>query len=323
MRNFLTVLNLNKLLRYLMPALLLGIGPVTVWANSASQSKKAETTTRAGEPSPKTGDTTGDDQPEPFLPHWTGDIGFNFSTQPSQSGQGQVTADFALTGTYNFTSGGHFLSLGASGGQQTVEGANTNYGSFTAGAGLGFGFFLPSLDFVFQQGASALNSIASTLTLNFQIFDPLSLGGTLGGGFESHQGPKSQIPIKGWSALDKIVEIDSANWTAGLTASFRAWDFLSFSLTGQDETSSTYQIQTVLHTTQTELTESEQILSGTLGLNFTFFEDLTLGFSLQEGQELYPAGTIYSQVLKQTVNFSKPTSVNFSGYTFEIGYSLP
>ena len=263
------------------------------------------------------------DKAEPFAPHWTGEVGFNYSTQPSQSGQGQITSDFILTGTYNLTQGGHFFSLAAGGGQQTVEGANSNYGTFIAGAGLGLGFFLPSMDFTFEQGAATLNSINSTLTLDFQLFDSLTLGVVLGGGYENHQGPKSQIPIKGWKALDKIVEIDSENGTGEITANFKACDFLSFSLTGEDEFSETYQIQTVLHSVQTPLSESEQISSVILGSSITFFDDLILDLSLQEGQELLPAGTIYSQVLKQTVNFSKPTAQNFSGYTFSLSYNLP
>lgn len=303
---------------FFLTAALMGLsGFSTVKAESHSKTAAA-----AVDPASEEG-AENSDEDEPFVPHWTGEMGFNYSTQPSQSGQGQITKDFTLTGTYNLTQGGHFFSLAASGGQQTVEGANSNYGAFTVGAGLGLGFFSPSLDFTFQQGAAALNSINSTLTLNFQILDPLTLGGTLGGGYENHQGPKSQIPIKNWSALDKIVEIDSSNWTGGIVATFKAWDFLSFSLTGQNEVSSTYQIQTVLHTVQTQLTESERIPSVLLGSSLTFFDDWTLDISIQEGQEQFPAGTIYSQVLKQTVNFSKPTAVNFSGYTFDLSYSLP
>lgn len=278
---------------------------------------------------PDSAPTTADDQAKtkedekPFAPHWTGQLGLNYSSQPSQQGivgvnLGQVTKDLSFTGTYNLSESGHFVSLGIMGGQQKVEGADTNYGSFTLDGGLGLGIFFPSLSIVVQQGASALNSISSTLNLNFQIFDPLTIGLILGGGVESHQGPVSQI----LGTNDAIDEIDSNSWSGGVIINFTPWNFLSLSLTAQQEYDTTYQYQTISHTNVISLNQSSRIPSLTLEPDITFWKDFVLEPSVQIGQEFYPAGKIYSKLLGRTVNFSTPTTQSFTGYSICLAYNF-
>jgi hypothetical protein len=262
------------------------------------------------------------DEDKPFAPHWTGQLGLNYSNQPGQQAiagvTGQVTKDLTLTGTYNLAESGHFVSLGITGGQQKVEGADTNYGSFTLDGGLGLGIFFPSLSIVVQQGASALNSISSTLNLNFQVFDPLIVGLTLGGGLESHQGPVSQI----LGTSDAIDEIDSNSWSGGVIINFTPWNFLSLSLTAQQEYDTTYQYQTISHTNAISLNQNSRIPSITLEPDITFWKDFVLELSVQVGQEFYPAGTIYSKLLGRTVNFSTPTTQSFTGYSIGLAYNF-
>jgi hypothetical protein len=47
-----------------------------------------------------------------------------------------------------------------------------------------------------------------------------------------------------------------------------------------------------------------------------------LELSGQVGQEFYPAGTVYSTVLKKTVTFATPTTENFSGFTMGLTYNF-
>ncbi len=254
---------------------------------------------------------------KPFVPHWTGQLGLAYSSQPSQLGQGQITRDLTFTGTYEITESGHFFSLGLTGGQQKVEGADTNYGGMALNGGLGLGFFLPSLSLAMQVGSAALNSIDSTLTLNFQIFEPLTAGLLVEGGTESHQGPN---PIT--QDTTTLVEIDSANISGGVVIGFVPWDFLSLSLTGQQEYSVTYQWQTLSQSLQKNLNQGERIPSVSLGADVTFLKDFVLELSGQVGQEFYPAGTVYSSVLKKTVTFAKPTTQNFSGFSMGLMYNF-
>jgi hypothetical protein len=286
-------------------------------ATPTAGAKAAATSMTAA--SPKADDETGDDdENEPFTPNWTGDVGFTYTNQPSQLGQGQITEQVLLTGDYHLTEGGHYVSLAVGGGQQVLEGIPTSMGTFTFGGGLGFGFFQPSLETQIQQGAQALTSITSTLTLDFQFWTPLGLELTFAGGPESHQGAVSQL----LGTSDKVDEIDSYNLTPGAELSFIPWDFLTFTLTGSDEYSTTYQYQNVTHTVQTPLNQTEQIPSITLGSEITGFTDFTLTLSYQVGEELYPKGVIFSPILGKTVKFGAATTEGFTGYTVELSYNL-
>ena len=263
----------------------------------------------------------GEEAEKSFLPHWTGQLGLSYSNQPSQAGQGQTTQELNFTGTYNFTEGGHYMSFALAGGQQMLEGSETNYGAVTVEGGLGLGFFLPSVSVGFQQGAAALNSYGSTLNLNFQLYDPLTVGMTGGAGIESHQGPTSVI-FPNSSNPDAFKEVDSYNWNLGAVVTFEPWEFLTLSLTAQEEFDTTYQIQNIAHTNSQSLNSSDQIPSVTLGADVTLSKSFVFELSGQAGQEYYPAGTVFSPVQGKTVNFSKPTQQGFSGFSAGLVYNL-
>ncbi|HTA76170.1 MAG TPA: hypothetical protein VK791_03315 [bacterium] len=259
------------------------------------------------------------DEPEkPFIPHWTGQLGASYSNQPSQQGQGQIQRQLSLTGTYNFTESGHYASVGLAAGKQMVEGSDSNYGQLNLDGGLGLGFFQPSLAFQFQRGESALNSFTSTLTLDFQLWDPFTIGLIMSGGLQSQQGPLSQV----LGTTDTTVEIDSRSYSSGLMAEFVPWDFLTLSLTASNAYSNTYQIQNVKRTVAKALDQTDNIPSLTLGTDITFLTDFTLALGLQAGYENLPAGTVYSPILGKTVDFSAPSTQNFTGYSFGLTYSF-
>lgn len=259
-----------------------------------------------------------EDQNEPFKPNWTGQVAYTFSSQDTL-GQTEINQEVALTGTYNFTESGHYFSVVSGGGQETLEGSPTSYGTFSGEAGLGLGIFKPSLNLTFQQGAQALNSYDATLDLNFQMFKALEVGPMLEVNPENHQGPLSEV-LRGNS--DKIDEIDSVDWTAGLVVTATPWDYLEFSLTGEEDYSRTYLWQNILHTFQHELNETDRIPSIILACDMTFLTDFVLALSIQEGREYFPAGINYSPILRTTVNFTVPTTVNFSGYSIGLTYNL-
>jgi hypothetical protein len=258
---------------------------------------------------------------KPFVPHWTGQLGFNYSTQPSQLGQGQQTQELSFTGTYDLTESGHYFSWGITGGEQLLEGALTNYGEITAEGGLGLGIFLPSLSLALQQGAAALNSYSSTLTLNFQVLDSLTAGTTGGVGLESHQGPASQI-YPNASNPDSFIEVDTGNWTAGVEVSFTPWDFETLTLTAEQETDLTFQTQGINHNNVNAINQSDQIPSLTLETETTFVKDFQLLLSGQIGEEYYSAGTVFSPITGKTRTFTQATAESFTGFTVGMLYNF-
>jgi hypothetical protein len=256
---------------------------------------------------------------EPFAPNWSGQLVYSYSSQPSEQGQGQITNDFTLTGTYNLTETGHYFSAGIVGGTQLVEGITSNYGGVNLEGGLGFDFFQPALSLELQQGAQALSSQTSTLILNFRFWDPLTIGLSSGAGISSHQGPVSEVSLR---TSDKVVEIDTYNWNLGATVDFAAWDFLGFSLGGQREYDVTYQFQNVIHTVVNSVNQTDVISYLSLGANITFWEHLVLGLTGQAGYENYPEGPAYSPILGRTVNFSAPTTQNFTSWSIDLTYNF-
>jgi len=258
------------------------------------------------------------DEAETFEPNWTGTVGFTYTNQPSQAGQGQITEQVLLTGDYYLTESGHYISLAVGGGQQQLEGVPTSMGTFTAGGGLGFGFFQPSLETEIQQGVQALISVTSTLTLDFQLWKPFGVELTFAGGTESHQAAVSQL----LGTSDNLDEIDSYNLTGGVELSFVPWDFWTITATGNKEYSTTYQYQNVTHTVQTQLNQTERIPSVTFGSELTCFTDFTLTLDFQVGEEDLPKGIVYSPVEGKTVKFGTATTEGFTGYTFELAYNL-
>jgi hypothetical protein len=256
------------------------------------------------------------EEKEPFKPNWTGNLAYTFSSEDTL-GQAEINQEIALTGTYNYTESGDYFSVVAGGGQEKLEGSPTSYGTFSGEGGLTVDSFKPSLTIAFQQGAQALNSYDATLSLNFQIFKELEFGPMFEGNPESHQGPP---PIK--SNPDKIVEIDSVDWTGGFVATATPWDFLELSLTWEEDYSRTYLWQNILHTDQHDLNETQRIPSVTLSADMTFLTDFVLTLSIQEGIQYFPVGINFSPILKETVDFTSPATVSFSSYSFGLTYNL-
>lgn len=255
---------------------------------------------------------------KPFAPHWSWEAGLSYSSQPTQLGQGQIQRQLSLAGIYNFTESGTYASIGTVAGRQIVEGTDSNYGQLNLEGGLGLSFFQPSLGFQFQRGESALNSFISTLTLDFQIWNPFTVGMIFTGGLQSQNGPLSQL----LGTADTTVEIDSRSWSSGLEAEWVPWDFLTLSLTASDAFDNTYQVQDVKHTVSKFLNDTDQIPSLTLGADITFLTDFVLALGLQAGTENFPAGTVYSPILGKTVTFSTPTTENFAGLSIGLTYNF-
>ena len=286
-------------------------GMIQANADTAS----TETPTAISAPDSKDSSVESD---KPFAPYWSGEAGLSYSNQPSQLGQGQIQRQLSLTAIYNFTESGTYMSVGAVAGRQMVEGTDSNYGQLNLEGGLGLDFFQPSLGFQFQRGESAFNSLVSTLTLDFQLWNPFTVGMIFTGGLQSQNGPLSQI----LGTADTTVEIDSRSWSSALEVEFVPWDFLTLSLTASDAFNNTYQVQDVKHTVSKPLNDTDQIPSLTLGADISFLTDFVLALSLQAGYENFPAGTVYSPILGKTVTFNMPTTENFTGLSIGLTYNF-
>ncbi len=258
---------------------------------------------------------------KPFVPHWTGQLGLTYSTQPTQLGQGQQTEQLNLTGTYNITESGAYVSLEIAGGELLLEGANTNFGEITGEGCLAMGIFLPTLSLSLAEGAAALNAYSSILTLDFQVLDSLTVGPLVSGGVETHQGPASQI-YPNTSNPDSFIVVSTGDWDAGVEVSFVPWDFETLTLTGQQEIDVTFQTNGVDDDNVKPINQSDRIPSLTLETETTFCKDFQLLLSAQAGQEFYSAGTIFSPITGKTRTFTQPTEQNFTGYTVGLLYNF-
>jgi hypothetical protein len=244
-------------------------------------------------------------------------MGFTYSNMPSAGGQGQQIEQLGLTGTYNFTEGGHFLSMGIGGGEELLEGAETNFGEITLEGGLGLGFFNPSLELMTQQGASALNTFGSTLTLGLKPLDELTFGLIGGGGLQSHQGPPPT------QSTDRIDEIDGYNYSGELQVSWETSDLLTLSLTGETEWDTTYQWQNVPHTEVHGLNnETDYMPSLTLGIDANFTKNYEVELDLQAGKEYEPAGLFYSPKKAKFIFNPKPVEQDFQGLSLALNYNF-
>lgn len=304
-----------------LPAFALAMGTPTPVSTQVSPSP-ATSAIAAQDTEGSSADEMSNIEDKTFIPHWTGQLGLNYSTEPTQQGQGQITKELNLTGTYNMTESGHYFSVEISAGQQLLEGSNTNYGEITAEGGLGLGVFLPSLSFALEQGASALDSYTTTLNLNFQVMDSLTVGPTGTLGLENHQGPATQIYPKDTTNSDTILEVDTGDWSGGLVVSFVPWDFLTLSLTGQQEIDYTFQTQNIDHTSYKIINQSDRIPSAILEGEVTFLKDFQLQLSAQAGDQYYSAGTVFSPITGKTQTFTKPTAQGFTAYTVGLLYNF-
>jgi hypothetical protein len=248
-----------------------------------------------------------DQSEKTFVPHWSGELSLSRSSQPAPNGQGQTQNDLSFTATDNLSESGNFISLGADGGNQRVEGNPSAYGTLSVGGGLGIGIFTPSLTVTGQYGEANVKNYSGTLNLDFQVFEPLTVGVLLGGGFQAHQGPVSQT----------TGTVNTKNWTSGLTLAFQAFNDLGFNASVQQQTDITYQFQFQLLgvTHVLNVNQSDRIPSVTLGADWDFAKDWALEGTAQYGREYYPKGTFYSPVLGSTVTYSQATAKDFEGYS--------
>jgi hypothetical protein len=244
-------------------------------------------------------------------------LGFTYSNMPSSGGQGQQIEQLGLMGTYNFTESGHFLSLGIVGGEELLEGGETNFGEITLEGGLGIGFINPSLEIMTQQGASALNTFGSTLILSLKPLDELTFGLIGGGGLQSHQGPPPT------QSTDRIDEIDEYNYNGELQVSWETSDLLTLSLTGETEWDTTYQWQNVTHTQVYGLSkETDYMPSMTLGIDLNFTKNYEVEVDLQAGKEYEPAGLFYSPKKAKYLYNAKPVEQDFQGLSLGLNYNF-
>jgi hypothetical protein len=174
-------------------------------------------------------------------------------------------------------------------------------------------------------GENALRQYEGNLTLGFQIWDPLAVNYTLGGNAGSHQGDLSQFyPIlQNYPQFNGVVQIDTAGWNTSLGPSFTPWDGCSLSLSLEYEYDVTYQLQIINNPSKkTPVNLADQIVTLTLGLDFTLFKGFTLDLSPQWGREYQPAGAVYSPLAGGLVVNSSPTTQNFVGGAVSVGYSF-
>lgn len=256
---------------------------------------------------------------EMFKPNWTEQLGLSYSSQPSQTGQGQITSELDFTGTDHLTESGHSFSVGAGAGKQKVEGSSTAYGKLLLDGGLGLGVFLPSLDAQFERGQTALSSNALTANLNFQFWEPLTVGMSFSGTLESHNGPASLVG----GTSGTTVQIDDEDYSGSLVSTFQAWEFLGFTLTGEQEYDDTFQIEGLgkKHLTK-PINEVDRIDSISLMVDIIFLKNFELQLTGQTGVENLPAGTVYSRIQAQTVTLTQATTEPFKGYTFALLYNF-
>lgn len=263
-----------------------------------------------------------DIESEMFHPNWTGQLGLTRSSQPSQTGQGQVQTELDLTGTDHLAESGHYFSVGGGAGRQKQEGSSPAYGKATLEGGLGLGIFLPSLNLQMERGQTALNSNTLTANLNFQVLEPLTVGMSFSGTLESHDGPASLVGATAVTLAETTVAIDSRDGSGSLVVTYNPWDFLGFTLTGEREYDDTYQVQGVRHLKTVALNEADQINSLSLMADFTFLKDFELQLTGQTGVENLPAGTVYSPIQAETITLTQPATEPFKGYTFALLYNF-
>jgi hypothetical protein len=260
--------------------------------------------------------SAGEDESEkPFKPYWENEFELSSSNQQA----GQSTNSLSYTGTQHFDEGGNFFSLEAETLHQKVEGVGSSIGGLTFEGGLGLGFFAPSLAVGFQGGDNAWRQLNGTLTLGFQLWDPLSLDLVGGGNLGSHQGSVSQF----YPSLTGNVRIDTAGVSATFGPTFTPWDWWAISATIGYENDVTYELQAIKDLAlKVPVNQADQIGTLNLALDFTLFKGFILDLAPQVGREYLPAGSVYSPKAGGLVYNSSPSAQNFVGGTVSISYSF-
>ncbi len=297
------------------------MGMILAGAPLRAQIPSPQATPAVTNPASSPSDSSDGEQDEkPFKPYWENEFQLGYSRQQA----GQNTDTLTYTGTRYLDEAGDFFSGEAEVSRQKVEGVVSSTGTLTAAAGMGLGFFTPSLALGFQGGESALRQINGDLAMGFQLGDPLSLDLTLGGNVGSHQGDVTSL-LPQLSVLGRPVtaRIDTAGWSVSLGPAFTPWDGFSIEATAGYEYDVTYQVQSITDPAKKKLiNQADQIGTLTLDLSFTLFKGFTLDLIPQVGKEYSPAGTFYSSLSGGLVSFSSPTVQDFVGGTVAAGYSF-
>jgi hypothetical protein len=290
-------------------------------ADTAGQGKQAssDTVSKKGETA-NSDDEDGEDQP--FKPYWENEFQLSYASQQA----GQLTTSLCYTGTHHFTEGGNFLSLEGVIQAQKIEGVRSNVDILTLEGGLGIGSFTPSLSLGYELGQNDWQQMDSTLTLGFQVMDPLTINYTLGGTIGHHSGN-----VTGYfsTAIQAIIapqgqavtgQIDTATVNTSLGFTVVPWDWWSITPTLGYEYDLTYQVQ--WPRLKEPINQADKTATLSLALDFTLFKGFILDLSPQVGQEYQPAGTFYSKLAGGFVSSTVPTTQNFTGGTVSVSYSF-
>ncbi len=258
----------------------------------------------------------------PFKPYWENEFQLSYASQQA----GQLTTSLCYTGTQHFTEGGNFLSAEGVVQGQKIEGQRSNVDILSLEGGLGIDFFTPSLSLGFELGDNDWRQVDSTLTLVFQVLDPLTLTYSLGGTIGHHSGN-----VTGYfnSTVQSLVspdgqpvtgQIDTASTNSSLGFTVIPWDWWSITPTLGYDYELTYQVQ--WPRLKEPINEADQTATLSLALDFTLFKGFILDISGQGGKEYQPAGTFYSKLAGGFVTSSSPITQNFTGGTLSVSYSF-
>jgi tetratricopeptide (TPR) repeat protein len=274
------------------------------------------------------------DAATPFKPYWENE--FQLSVQNQQ--EGQSTNTLSYIGTYHLDKGGDTLGGQAQGIHQKVEGSASSIGALAVDGGLGIDAFTPSLTVGVQGGQNQWRQLNGTLTLDEQLWDPLSLSFVIGGNVGSHSGTFSQVysasatflnltTAQANALLNNPVRIDTDSWNASLGPVFTPWDWWSLSPTVGYEYDDTFQFQIsgpkkTLTIPLTKENEAVGTYTLTLTMDFTLFKGFVLEAAPQVGEEYYPAGLAYSNTAGGLVYHATSTTVDFTGGTLSVSYSF-
>ena len=271
-------------------------------------------------------DNEGDDSllETPFKPYWENEFQLSYASQQA----GQLTTSLCYTGTQHFNEGGNSLSVEGVIQGQKIEGARSNVDILTTEGGLGIGSFTPSLSVGFELGDSNWRQIDSTLSLWFQVIDPLSISYTLGGTIGHHQGDVTgYFPSSVQTALLALTsgqpvtgQIDTASLNTSLGFTVDACEWWTITPTLAYDYEYTYQVQ--WPKLKEPINQSDKSATFTLALDFTLFKGLILDLAPQVGQEYTPAGTYYSKLAGGFVISTNSSAQNFTGGTLSVSYSF-
>jgi hypothetical protein len=251
------------------------------------------------------------EEEKPFTPHWSGQVEFNHLSR-QETGHVQSQDEMTLTALYHFTESGHYAAIGAGGGVQALEGGLSAFGELNLEGGLGLGAFQPSLGLQIQRGSQSLSALTSTLSLDFEVSDVLTLGPVFWIGTFGYQGSAG---------------VDSGRRGLAFKMDFTPLDFLAFSAQVSRETDEYYGASTpatpgLARPNPAGTNPADTVSALSLGIGITLFGKLGLEATGQAGIEDLPAGTVYSPVLGGTVTSTNVSSRFFTGYAFALTYDF-